>query len=204
MREWIARLPKALVVTGTDTDVGKTVVSSLLTLALMGLYWKPIQTGCSDREEAKRLTGLPEKHFAKSVYSFTEPVSPHLAARIAGSKIELDAIVLPDWSSHPALIVEGAGGVLVPVNEKALMIDLFLQLGLPLLIVARTQLGTINHTLLTLEVLRRRNLTVIGIVLNGPRNQKTKEAIEQYGQVEVLAELEKIDPLSWQTLSGLL
>ena len=149
---------KRLLVTGTDTGVGKTIVSALLCAALDGMYWKPIQTGSregTDRETVRRLAALAAGDEIPEAYCLPEPVSPHLAADRSGVRIRLDAIQKPLLPESKWLIVEGAGGVLVPLNDSDFMVDLMKHLGFPVVLVARTALGTINHTLLSLEALRR-------------------------------------------------
>lgn len=181
---------KALFVTGTDTDVGKTVVSAALTHGLKAVYWKPIQTGeVSDAEWVGKMTGrvcLPE------VYRLKAPLSPHAAAELEGVSITLKGIQLP--SARP-LVVEGAGGVMVPLNERELMRDLIKQLALPALIVARSTLGTINHTLMTLLALREYQIPILGVVMNGPKNRGNREAIEYYGKVKVIGEVEPMEKI---------
>jgi dethiobiotin synthetase len=179
-------------ITGTDTGVGKTVLSALLCAALDAAYWKPIQTGTevdSDSETVRALAGLaPEKSF-KEAYQFAPPVSPHLAARLAGVRIDLSKIKLPVDTENGSLIVEGAGGVLVPLNEKDLMVDLMRQLGLPVLLAARSSLGTINHTTLSLAALRNAGVEVAGVVMIGAPNAENRAAIEEYGKVRVVGEI---------------
>ncbi len=128
------------------------------------------------------------------------PLSPHEAARREGVAISLDAFKLPE-TSRP-LIVEGAGGVLVPLNGEALMSDLMATLGLPAILVARSSLGTINHTLLSLEALRVRNIEIAGVILSGAPDQANRTAIEVYGRVSVLMELPLLSPLDAQTLGA--
>lgn len=191
--------PSAFFVTGTDTDVGKTIVSALLTIALDGTYWKPIQSGRDERgqTDSDRLRSfgcrvLPER------YCLGQPLSPHLAARLDGVEIELADFELPRVEG--SLIVEGAGGLLVPVNDRHLMIDLIGHLGLPVVLVARSGLGTINHTLLSIGALRRSGIPILGVVLNGVPNEENRRAIEFYGQVSVIAEVEPIGDLSIEGL----
>lgn len=197
-------LKRGVFVTGTDTEVGKTVVAAWLVIALEADYWKPIQSGLDDETDTaavRRLTALPAERFHASAYELEAPLSPHESARLEGRHIELDAFDLP--ASPRALVVEGAGGVLVPLNEGTLMTDLMARLGLPVLLVSRTTLGTINHTLLSLEALRRRGLDVAGVVMNGPPNAANRRAIEDYGQVRVLAEFPELDPLNEETLAAM-
>lgn len=176
-------------ITGTDTGVGKTVASALLCAALDAIYWKPIQTGTregTDRRTVIRLAGLLRSRTVPETYRFAPPVSPHLAAQRAGVRIELRKIQMPALGTQDNLIVEGAGGVLVPINETQLMIELMRHVKLPVLLVARTTLGTINHTLLSLTVLRAASLEVGGVILVGQRNPDNLRAIEHYGKVRIV------------------
>jgi dethiobiotin synthetase len=192
-------MPERFFVTGTDTGVGKTVVSALLSAALDAYYWKPIQTGTregTDRRTVERLGELPRAKLLPETYRFSPPVSPHLAARKAGVTIELRKIQMPEIGLKENLIVEGAGGALVPINETQLMTDLMKHLGLPVLLVARTALGTINHTLLSLAALRSAGLNVRGVIMVGKPNTENRKAIEHYGQIGVVGTipwLKKID-----------
>jgi dethiobiotin synthase len=186
---------RGLFVTGTDTGVGKTVLSAALLLRYPNAcYWKPIQTGPDDdTAEVRRLSG---GRVLDEGIRLPDPVSPHLAARRAGM-----TIALPRRDSDGAVyIVEGAGGVLVPVNDTQTMADLMVLLGLPVIVAARTTLGTINHTLLTLEALRARSLKIAGVVMIGDTNPDNRAAIEQYGCVTVLAEMPRFDPLTPEIL----
>lgn len=186
--------PSAFFVTGSDTGIGKTVVSALLTLGLNGSYWKPIQSGLeeeTDTQFVKRVTGLPETHFIEERYRLSEPLSPQASSAIDGVEIHMNDFRLPRYiTGH--LIVEGAGGLLVPINNEEMIIDLIRHLKLPVLLVVRSELGTLNHTFLSLEALRLRKIPVLGVVMNGPKNPGNREAIENYGDVEVIAELESL------------
>jgi len=186
-------------VTGTDTNVGKTVLSSLLVGALDAVYWKPVQTGASedtDRETVRAWTEAAEDRLPLERYRFDPPVSPHLASREGGIRITLDAFELPSAPAGRKWIVEGAGGVMVPLNEDDMMRDLMLRIGFPIIIAARTALGTINHTLLTLAALREARLPICGVALIGDKNIENRRAIEHYGSVRVIGHipiLEKIN-----------
>ena len=200
---------RGLFVTGTDTSVGKTVVSAALMLRYRGQlglrYWKPIQTGMEqddDTAEVARLAGCGSDDVLEAGVALRRPLSPHLAARLSGVVIELQPLVEIAKRSDHALVVEGAGGVLVPVNDSDLMADLIIGLRLPAVVVARSSLGTINHTLLTLEALRRRSIPIAGVVLVGPPNADNREAIEQYGCVGVLGELPHFEPLTSSALAS--
>lgn len=181
------QFPKQFFVTGTDTDVGKTYISAFLMQALNCDYWKPIQTGTcegSDTEWMKQHTKLPDSRFAPEAYRFIAPLSPHSAAELENTKIDLAKIQLP---ARDRLIVEGAGGVLVPINNKTLMIDLIASLGLPVVVIARSGLGTINHTLLTLSALRHRSIPVVGVICNDPPNPHNIKSIHYYGNTDVIS-----------------
>ncbi len=190
---------RGLFVTGTSTGVGKTVVAACLVRLFGADYWKPVQTGAGehdDTDEVRRLTGGCRAF--DPAYSFKAPLSPHEAARLEGAVIDMDRLVLP--RTDASLIVEGAGGVLVPLNAKTLMIDLIARIGFPSVVVASSGLGTINHTLLSLEALRGRDLPIAGVVMNGPPNPANRHAIETYGRVRVLGELAPVDPLDAQAV----
>jgi dethiobiotin synthetase len=194
--------PKNLFITGTDTGIGKTVVSAMLTLGLKATYWKPVQSGLdeeTDTEAVKRWTHLPSSHFRPETYRLSEPLSPHASAAIDGVQIQMNDFRLPDYNTDH-LMIEGAGGVLVPLNEDSMMIDLMAQLQTSALIVVRSELGTLNHTFLTLEALRKRNIPIFGVIMNGPQNESNRKAIEDYGDVEVLGELEPMDEVNAQSL----
>jgi len=183
-------------IAGTDTGVGKTVVASWLVAALDGEYWKPVQAGLegeTDEAAVRRLTGLGAERFHPSAYRLKAALSPHQAARQEGIVIELSQLKAPP--QRRPLIIEGAGGLLVPLNDRDFIIDLISTLGFPVILVARSQLGTINHTLLSLEALRARRLPVAGVVVNGPPNAANRDAIAAYGKVPVIAELPLLDPL---------
>jgi dethiobiotin synthase len=195
---------KGFFITGTDTNVGKTVLSALLCAALDGCYWKPIQTGAqegTDRQQVLAWSEIsPDRAFPEA-YLFDDPVSPHLAARRAGKRIDLEQIVPPANGSGP-LIVEGAGGVLVPINEDETMADVMRLLGLPVILAARTTLGTINHTLLSLEELRSSQLTVHGVVMLGEPDHDNQQAIEHYGRVRVLGVVPRLSQINAATLKN--
>jgi len=203
----------SLFVVGTDTGVGKTVVSAAILARyrerLPLAYWKPIATGASAERDRDTVAALvPGVENAGEAYLFADPVSPHLAARREGEVIEL-ARVAARWRELRAVfpesgfVVEGAGGLLVPLDEPGTMLaDLVAAIALPALVVARSTLGTINHTLLTLEALRSRDIEIVGVVLNGPRSPENCEAIERFGGVEVLGELTPIEALGAATLEA--
>ena len=193
---------RGIFVTGTDTNVGKTVVSAAVMIRYRGeaplKYWKPVQTGIEhddDAREVARLAGMPAIH--DRGVRLPHPLSPHLAARLAGTRITVQSLLEHvNGEAGTRWIVEGAGGVLVPINELETMADLIGALDLPVLIAARSSLGTINHTLMTIEALRRRMLRVAGVVMVGEPNDENRLAIETYGAAEVIAQMPHFDPLT--------
>ncbi len=193
--------PMRLIVCGTDTDVGKTVVSALVVQGLGARYWKPVQSGLEDGGDSgqlQQLLQLPAERLLPEAYRFEAPVSPHWAAERQGLTIDPSRLALPVGSE--ALVVETAGGLLVPLRRDWLQIEQIAVWGLPVLLVARSGLGTLNHTLLSLEALRRRSIPVLGLVLNGPPHLDNPRTLESLGGVPVLAELPPLAPLTAQAL----
>ncbi|MEX0780647.1 MAG: dethiobiotin synthase [Balneolales bacterium] len=196
------KFPPQLFITGTDTGIGKTMISAILVKGLQAAYWKPIQSGLAgetDTEWAYRNTGLPVTHFLPERYRLTKPLSPHLSARLDGVKINLNDFHLPEYEQNH-LIIEGAGGIMVPINDQYFIADLIRQLNIPVLLVARSGLGTINHTLLTLEKLNSLKVPVFGVVLNGEINSENKKAIEHFGHAKVIAEIDHLSYPAPKTL----
>ena len=188
-------------VTGTDTDVGKTVVSAWLLTHLDALYWKPVQAGAEPETDAvtvRRLAEISEDRILPEAYVLPEAIAPHEAARRAGVAIDMAKLEAP--ASDRLLVVEGAGGLLVPLTSTDYVIDLAAQLHLPVILVARSTLGTINHTLLSIEALRRRGLLLAGVVVNGPDTPHNRAAIERYGEVNVIAEIPWLPELTRASL----
>lgn len=175
-------------ITGTDTNVGKTVVSSILCVGAGAAYWKPIQTGSNDGCDSDFLRKWTSNVFPE-VYRFREPLSPHAAAKLEDSGISIDKIITSFPNTEDQIIAEGAGGIMVPLNEHHFMVDMIYAIKLPAIIVTSSSLGTINHTLLTLEALNLRNISIAGVVMVGERNNQNRIAIETYGQVPVIGEV---------------
>ncbi len=200
------RFPEKIFVTGTDTGVGKTLVAAVLMAGLDGEYWKPVQSGLeeiTDTSWIKEATGLSESRFHKETYRLRAAMSPHASAAGEGIRIELEKFQVPRMQNPSRhLIVEGAGGIMVPLNERHFMLDLMKQLNFPVLLVASSRLGTINHTLLTVDKLRTSNLPIFGVVLNGVRNEDNRRAIEKYGNVHVLGEIEPLKDINRETLES--
>ncbi len=173
-------------VTGTDTNIGKTVICSWLCLHSGSDYFKPIQTGGCEETDSQTLFALTGNITHKENYLLQAPLSPHLAAKLENKTIDITQITLP---SSKRLIVEGAGGLLVPIDENHLMIDLIQLLSIPVILVASARLGTINHTLLSLEALKSRGIETLGVIMNGVKNQDNCDAIEFYGATPILAQI---------------
>jgi dethiobiotin synthase len=201
---------RGVFITGTDTDVGKTIVAAALMHRYRGQlplrYWKPIQTGIEqddDTATVRALGACSDMEIFSEGIRLPRPVSPHLAARLAGQKIDVEQLVrlIETQPKTARWVVEGAGGVLVPLNDRQMMVDLIKRLALPAVVVARSTLGTINHTLLTLEALRRRRVMVAGVVMVGELNPENRAAIGQFGAVPILGEMPRWGSLSTVALS---
>lgn len=189
------------VVTGTDTGVGKTLVCAALSGHLRAHYWKPVQAGlddATDRDVVAELSGLPAGYLLPETYRLNTPCSPHEAARIDG--IEIDTARLAPPAVSGALVIEGAGGVLVPLTVDTVYADLFAQWQLPVILVARTALGTINHSLLSLEALRSRAVPVHGVIFSGDENAASEQAICHIGQVRHLGRVPQMATIDAPTL----
>jgi dethiobiotin synthetase len=195
-----------LVIVGTDTDVGKTVVSALVVQGLGATYWKPVQSGLEeggDSGRVQRLLNLPPERVLPEAYRFEAPVSPHWAAEREGVQVDRQALELPPLAQVPGpLVVETAGGLLVPLRRDWLQIEQIAHWRLPVLLVARSGLGTLNHTLLSLEALERRSIPVLGLVLNGPLHADNPRTLSELGGVPVLLELPPLERLDAAALAG--
>jgi len=188
-----------IVVTGTDTDIGKTVFAAGLAGALGTTYWKPIQSGLDGGSDGERVAALSGATVLPEAYRLATPCSPHLAAEIDGVTIDPDRLMPPDIDP---LVIEGAGGVLVPVTRELLYADLFARWGLPAVLVARTALGTINHSLLSIEALRARGVPILGVAFVGEANEDSEATIAAIGGVRRLGRLPILDPLDRPTLAA--
>ena len=184
-----------IIVTGTDTDIGKTVFAAGLTAALGARYWKPVQAGLADGSDAASVVtlGVPATRVLPEAYRLTTPCSPHLAAEIDGITIDPDRLALPPVDGP--LVVEGAGGVMVPVTRDLIFADLFARWAKPVVLVARTGLGTINHSLLSIEALRSRRVAILGIAFVGDAVEDSEATIAALGKVRRLGRLPRLDPL---------
>ncbi|WP_338521934.1 dethiobiotin synthase [Candidatus Legionella polyplacis] len=189
-------------IAGTDTNVGKTIVSSWICLHTGFPYIKLIQTGYKYKNtDTFMVKSLSNAFTYKENYIFKKSLSPHLSAYYENKSIKIDNIKLPDVNN---LIIEGIGGLLVPINEKMLVIDLIVHFSLPVILVSKSILGTINHTLLSIESMRLRKIKILGVILVGPYNQDNINSIEFYGKIEVLYSVPNFRKLSKKSLSKVL
>jgi dethiobiotin synthetase len=189
-------------IAGTDTNVGKTIVSAVVTMVLEGYYWKPVQSGLaefpSDRSVIQQLTGLPDKHFLPCTYEFQAPLSTDHAAELENITVDLACFKLNPFS-YP-LIAEAAGGIMVPLNDTHSNMDLIEQTGLPVIVVSRGTLGTINHTLLTVSALKQRNIPIKGIVFSGELKPLNQRSLERWTGLKTLFHVPFMQNLSKQAL----
>ena len=199
---------KGFFITGTDTGVGKTFFSSILMKKFDFDYWKPIQTGKfteNDTLYIKENIGIEENRFHKSIYSFKKPLSPHLASCYEKTSINMKKIKKP--RSHRPLIIEGVGGILVPLNKKDLLINLIKKFKLPVIVVSKSILGTINHTLMTLEILKKSKINIFGVILNKVKNKKegdeNAKSIEKFGNIKVLGQISSINRVTRKKIEAL-
>lgn len=179
-------------ITGIGTGIGKTIISAILTEKLKADYWKPIQSGdleISDSLFVKHLVS-PDTIIHPESYRLSEPLSPHLSARLDGIEISLAAIKKPETNNN--LIIEGAGGLMVPLNDTELILDLIKSLAVKVIVVSQNYLGSINHTLLTLEILKAHQIEIAGLIFNGEKNEESERYIQNYSQVKVLGRIPKM------------
>ena len=174
-------------ITGIGTGIGKTLVSAILTEKLKADYWKPIQSGDLDNSDSITISSLisnTKTFIHPETYRLTQPLSPHLSARLDGIEIDLNQINIPFTENN--LIIEGAGGLMVPLNEAELIIDLIKKLDVEVILVSQNYLGSINHTLLSVNLLKQYGIKIKGIIFNGDENLETERFILQYAQIKKL------------------
>ena len=191
-----------IVITGTDTDIGKTVFAAALTRAIDGYYWKPVQAGLdgeTDGDVVRRLSGLSAERILPEAYRLKTPASPHFAAERDGITIDVAALN-PPLVPGP-LIIEGAGGLAVPLTRTVLQIDLFARWKFPVVLCVSTRLGTINHSMLSIEALKRRAIPILGVAFVGGENADSQRTICQMGGVKMLGRLPSLEPLDGETLN---
>ena len=186
-----------LFVTGIGTEVGKTVVSAILTEALQADYWKPVQAGdldYSDTHKVKDMVSNSKSVFHDESFAFNHPMSPHAAAERDGVEISLGEFKIPETENH--MIIEGAGGLMVPLNRKDCIIDLIEDLGVEVVLVSRNYLGSINHTLLSLEALVSRGISIKGVIFNDVENVDTESVILRMTGLKCLGRVEMEEDLT--------
>lgn len=184
----------AVIVAGTDTGIGKTVFAAGLTAALCATYWKPVQAGLEEETDSQTVARLSGQPVLAEAWRLALPASPHLSAEAEGVEIDATALRLPDIAGP--LVVEAAGGLMVPLNRRALYLDVIAGWDAPVILCARTALGTINHTLLSLEALRSRGCTVLGVAFQGNAETAVEDTICDFGKVPSLGRLPRLDPLT--------
>ncbi len=185
------------VICGTDTDIGKTLISAFFVRGLNSFYWKPIQSGIeseTDSQSIKRIANINKDKIINEAYTFTKPLSPHWAAELDNKIIDLELLNLP--TINGPLIVETAGGLMVPITRNYLQIDQIKKWGLPVILVCKSSLGTLNHTLLSIEALEKRNVKILGLVINGEKHLDNPKTLVEFSSLPIIAEfpyLKKID-----------
>jgi len=192
---------KRIFITGIGTDIGKTVIAAIITEHLKADYWKPVQSGeldNTDTMKVKRLVSNSKTVFHTEGFKLSQPLSPHASAEIDAVKIKLEDFTLPATNNH--LVIEGAGGLMVPLNNKLLLADLIKHLATSVIVVSRNYLGSINHTLLTVQELQRRQIPIIGIVFNGPHTPQTENFILQYTQLPLLFRVDLEESIDKQSV----
>lgn len=193
---------KTIVVAGIGTGIGKTIIAAILTEALEADYWKPIQSGSldhTDTDEVRSLITNARSVFHKEAYRLTEPLSPHAAAKHEGVEIELTKLNLPETSN--TLVIELAGGIMVPLNKNELNIDLLVKWQAPVVLVSQNYLGSINHTLLSVEALKNRKIEPAGIIFNGNTNPASENYILQYTGLPCIGKINKEQHITTETIS---
>jgi len=193
---------KRLFVTGIGTGIGKTVVAAILAEALEADYWKPVQAGSlgfTDTMTVKELISNPKSVFHKETYRLSEPMSPHAAAAIDGVEIKVSELECPETENH--IVIEGAGGMLVPLNEKELVVDMIAPLECEVVLVSRNYLGSINHTLLSIEALKSRQLPVAGIVFNGETTKTTEDFILNHSGLPCIGRINEEEGITKEVVS---
>ena len=188
-----------IVVTGTDTDIGKTIFAAALTRAIKASYWKPVQAGLEGETDGQIVARLSGREILPETYRLNMPASPHLAAEADGVMINADSLTPPNTKSR--LVIEAAGGLMVPLNRETLFLDVVARWKAPVVLCARTSLGTINHSLLSLAALRNSGCKVLGIAFIGDAEPEVEQTICDFGQVQHLGRLPMLDTLTPETLS---
>lgn len=196
-------MKKIYFVTGIGTEIGKTISSAVLVEKLNADYWKPIQSGDlddSDTIKVKKFVSNSVSKFYPEAYRLTQPFSPHYAAELDGVEIDMDQIIIPETDNN--LIIEGAGGLMVPLNQKDLIIDLIQKLKVEVIFISRNYLGSINHTLLSIEALNSRHIPIKGIIFNGVKNEATESIILKRTQLNFLGRVPEMEIIDKSTIKN--
>jgi len=194
---------KKYFITGIGTEVGKTIASAIITQALEADYWKPLQAGeldSSDTMKVRELIDNNKSFFHTETYRLNQPMSPHAAAERDGVEITISAFKIPKTDNH--LVIEGAGGLLVPLNNKDTILDLIEHLKCEVILVSRHYLGSINHSLMSIELLKQRNIPVKGILFNGNENKDTESIIKEMTGIEVLGRIDELEDLNKSVINS--
>ena len=192
------------IICGTDTDIGKTLISSFFVRGLNSFYWKPIQSGTesqTDSQTVETLSQVSKDKIVKEAYVFTKPLSPHWASEIDQKNINFDMLKIPKVKG--SLIVETAGGLMVPITRNFLQIDQIKEWDLPVILVCKSSLGTLNHTLLSIEALKRRNIEILGLVVNGEKHLDNPKTLVEFSGIPLITEfpyIKKIDSNNFDIL----
>jgi len=189
------------IICGTDTDIGKTLISSFFVKGLNSFYWKPIQSGIesqTDSQTVEKLAQLSKEKIIKEAYIFTKPLSPHWAAEIDQKTINFEKLRLPKVQG--SLIVETTGGLMVPITRNLLQIDQIKQWNLPVILVCKSSLGTLNHTLLSIEALKQRNIEILGLVVNGEKHLDNPKTLVDFSGIPLIAEFPYIKKMNSNNL----
>ena len=195
---------KKYFITGIGTEVGKTVASAIVTQALEADYWKPVQAGELDSSDSIKVQSLIDNDSSKfhpEAYRLNHPMSPHAAAERDGVEINISAFETPKTNNH--LVIEGAGGLLVPLNKKNTILDLIGTLKCEVILVSRHYLGSINHTLMSIELLKQRNIPIKGILFNGNENKDTESIIKEMTGIEVLGRIDELEDLNKSVINSI-
>lgn len=192
---------KGLFVTGIDTNIGKTLVSAIIKEAFEADYWKPIQCGDLNNSDALTIERLTQKKgvIHPETFSLQHPLSPHQAAAKEGKNIRVSNFTLPQTNNF--LVVEGAGGLLVPLNQKETILDLINSLNLPVIVVAKNYLGSLNHTLLTIEALKRSHITILGLIFNGQENPELEDFLCQKSRLPNILNIQEEKSISKKSIN---
>ena len=190
-----------LIICGTDTDIGKTLISSFFVRGLSSFYWKPIQSGIessTDSQTVEKLAKVSKEKIISEAYIFTKPVSPHWAAEIDKKKINLNNLDIPKING--SLIIETAGGLMVPITRNFLQIDQIKKWNIPVILVCKSSLGTLNHSLLSIEALKKRNINILGLVINGEKHLDNPKTLFEFSGLPIIAEFPYLENIETNTL----